>query len=232
MAWKNAVLSRSEQRLMKREALLREAAAAFNRRGFHATSLDDLAANLGVTKAALYYYFPNKQKLLMACFERVMEVAFRSLEEAKRVGSNGREKLHLALKFYLQEMIDEMSCCVIIIEDHSLLPEDQVTHVEVRDRYELELRGLVAAGIEDGSIAPCDPKLVVFTLLGAINWVPKWFSNSGEWTSAQLAAAMTELLERAISSTPSPRLTTSLLDLPKGERQPGSPVKTAPQLQP
>ncbi|MBY0511008.1 MAG: TetR/AcrR family transcriptional regulator [Rhodospirillaceae bacterium] len=54
MAWKNAVVSREEQRELKREALLHEAAAAFNQRGYHATSLDDIANSLGVTKAALY----------------------------------------------------------------------------------------------------------------------------------------------------------------------------------
>jgi TetR/AcrR family transcriptional regulator len=186
---------------MKREALLREAASAFNRRGFHATSLDELAANLGVSKAALYYYFPNKQKLLLACFERVMEVAFRGLERGKKEGRNGREKLQLALRYYLQEMIDELSCCVVIAEDSSLLPEDRAPHVAMRDRYESALRALVREGVSDGSIAACDPELVVFTLLGAINWVPKWFAQDGEWSSEQIAFAMTELFDRAISSS-------------------------------
>jgi TetR/AcrR family transcriptional regulator len=85
MAWKGAVLDRTEQHTMKREAVLREAAAAFNRRGYHSTSLDELAANLGVTKAALYYYFPNKQTLLSACFAQVMQAGFRSLARARAV---------------------------------------------------------------------------------------------------------------------------------------------------
>ncbi|MGE0846056.1 MAG: TetR/AcrR family transcriptional regulator [Flavobacteriaceae bacterium] len=215
MAWKSAVLSRSEQRKLKREALLREAAAAFNRRGFHATSLDDLASNLGVTKAALYYYFPNKQKLLLACIERVMEAAFRSMERARKEGVTGREKLHLSLRYYLQEIIDELSCCVVITEERSLLPEDLAPHIAMRDRYEKALREFVLMGIEDGSIAPGDPKLIVFTLLGAVNWVPKWFSQNGEWSSNQVATAMTELLDRAIAAVPEPSLTVSVKDIPR-----------------
>lgn len=204
--WKNVVPSRVRQHEMKREALMREAAASFNRRGFHATSLEELAANLGVTKAALYYYFPNKHKVLLACFESAMEAAFRGLERAKREGSNGREKLRLALKYYLESMIDELSCGVILTEEHAVPPEDLVDHLRERDRYERTMRALVAEGIKDGSIVPCDPKLVTFTMLGAIHWVTKWFSHSGLWSGPQLAEAMTQLLDRSISSSPVPAL--------------------------
>src|SRR5437763_12062615 len=95
--WKNTVPSRDALYEAKREALLREAASAFNRQGFHATSLDDIARNLGVTKAALYHYFPNKHALLRACFGKAMAVAFQSLERAQREGRTGREKLRLTL---------------------------------------------------------------------------------------------------------------------------------------
>jgi TetR/AcrR family transcriptional regulator len=215
MAWKNVVLSRAEQKNLKREALLREAAAAINRKGFHATSLEDIATSLGVSKATLYYYFPNKQKLLAACFEKVMEAAFESLDEAKRTAPNGREKLRMALQLYLRRMIDEMSCCVIVTEEHSMLAEDRVPHVAARDHYEAEIRSLVQEGIADGSIVPCDPKLVTFAVLGAIHWVPKWFSNEGEWTSTQLSTAIMELLERAISARPASRLAERVSALPR-----------------
>jgi TetR/AcrR family transcriptional regulator len=223
--WNNKMLSRAAQHEMKREALLREAAASFNRRGFHATSLEALAANLGVTKAALYYYFPNKQKVLLACFERAMQAAFTSLERAKAEGRNGREKAHLAIKYYLHEMIDELSCCVVLTEEHAVSPADLSEHITERDRYEQALRDLIREGIEDGSIIACDPKLVVFTMLGAVNWVPKWFSHSGEWTSAQLSEALAQILDRAISATPSAALVSSV-SAPHGHGRtagPGNP---------
>src|ERR1700694_5396409 len=104
--WKNTALSRDALHEAKREALLREAAAAFNRQGFHATSLDDIARNLGVTKAALYHYFPNKNAVLQACFDKAMACAFKSLEHARRVGTTGRQKLRLTLSGYLEQLID------------------------------------------------------------------------------------------------------------------------------
>lgn len=214
MAWKDAVLAREDQRERKREVLLREAAALINKRGFHATSLEEIAIGLGVTKTALYYYFPNKQKLLSACMDRVMKVAFEAAEEAKARGSTGREKLMLALQLYLEKLIDEMSCCVIVSEESSMLPEDRIAHQKQRDKYDTIIRNLVKEGIKDGSIVPCDPKLVTFTLLGAVHWVPKWFSHEGDWTSAQLSHAMMELFERALSAKPAAGLAKSVTDFP------------------
>jgi TetR/AcrR family transcriptional regulator len=101
---------------MKREALLRAAVSAFNRRGFSQTSLDEIAQNLGVTKAALYYYFPTKSALVAACFDRAMKVANESLAIAKRDGRDGREKLILMLRRYLRTMIGELNESLLLTE--------------------------------------------------------------------------------------------------------------------
>ena len=205
--WKNTAFSRDAVHEAKREALLREAAAAFNRQGYHATSLDDIARSLGVTKAALYHYFPNKNALLQACFDKAMAVAFDSLENARRVGATGREKLRLTLSGYLEQLIGDLDCCVVLIEENALLPGERTRLVRDRDRFEHALRDLVREGIDDGSVVPCDPKLAIFAILGALNWVPKWFRDTGPWSARQLTAAFTELFDRALSSDPARALT-------------------------
>jgi len=201
-AWAAAVPSRDELHEAKRIALLREAASAFTRKGFHAASLDDIAQRLGVTKAALYHYFPSKHALLRECFKRALEVGFQGLESARQAGGSARERLRHTLCFYLKEIIDELSCCVVLVEENALLPEDYAALLQERDRFENALRDLVRDGIADGSIVPCDPKLAVFTMLGAVNWVSKWFSQSGAWSADQVSAALTDMLDRMLSATP------------------------------
>jgi TetR/AcrR family transcriptional regulator len=215
--WQDAVPSRSMQREMKREALLRAAVSAFNRRGFGQTSLEEIAQSLGVTKAALYYYFPTKSALVAACFERAMRVANDSLAAAKRDGRDGRDKLTLMLRLYLRAMISESNESLLLTEEHALTPGDRARLVEQRDAFEHELRNLVKAGIRDGSIVPCDPKLTVFVLLGAVHWVPKWFTLNGAWTDAQVSAAICELLDRMLSTSPAPRLTENVAALPAAD---------------
>jgi TetR/AcrR family transcriptional regulator len=201
-AWSAIVPSRDELHEAKRGALLREAASAFTRKGFHAASLDDIAQKLGVTKAALYHYFPSKHALLRECFARALEVGFEGLDKAEATGGNAREKLHNTLRFYLKEMIDELSCCVVLTEENALLPDDYAELLEQRDRFESALRDLIRAGIADGSIVPCDPKLAVFTILGAVHWVSKWFNQSGPWSADAVSTALTDLLDRMVSATP------------------------------
>jgi len=208
--WRNTIPSRDELYEAKREVLLREAASAFNRHGFHATSLDDIAQRLGLTKAALYHYFPSKQTLLSACFTRAMEVAFASLDRARGEGGTGRDTLRRTVSYYLEQMIDELSCCVVLLEENALRPADHAALVHQRDRFENALRGLVRDGIADGSIVTCDPKLVVFAMLGAINWIPKWFRHSGEWSAPQLTVALMELFDRMLSTNPSAALASAV----------------------
>lgn len=215
--WHGVVPSRSMQRAMKREALLRAAVSAFNRRGFSQTSLDEIAESLGVTKAALYYYFPTKSALVAACFERAMKVANDSLAVAKRDGRSGREKLILMLRRYLKTMIGELNELLLLTEEHALTASDRNKLIELRDAFEHELRNLVKDGIRDGSIVPCDPKLAIFVILGAIHWVPKWFTLQGPWTDAQVATAVSEMLDRMLSSSPAKRLTGNVADLPLPE---------------
>lgn len=205
--WDNIVPSRTMQRELKREALLRAAMAAFHRQGFHETSLDEIAQRLGVTRAALYYYFQSKNDLLVACFERAMQLARDSLAKAKRDGAHGREKLILFFKRYLAIATDELGESLLLTEEQALEAEDRLKLIEERDRLERELRALVKEGIKDGSIVPCDPKLTIFLMLGAVNWVPKWFSRKGSWTNLQVAQAAAEMLDRMLSTAPPPKVT-------------------------
>ena len=108
-----------------------------------------------------------------------MDVAFASLDRGRKQGGNGRERLVLTISGYVSQLIDELNCCVVLMEEQALEPDDRVKLVRQRDRFERALRALVKEGIEDGSVVPCDPKLTIFVILGAMNWVAKWFKPSG-----------------------------------------------------
>jgi TetR/AcrR family transcriptional regulator len=212
---------------IKRLEVLREAAASFNFKGYHATSMNEIAASLGVTKAALYHYFPNKNGLLAACFEHAMDAAFAGLERARKDGRNGRERLVLTMSYYVAQLINELNCCVVLMEEQALEPEDHAKLVRQRDRFERALRAFIREGIEDGSVVPCDPKLAIFVILGAMNWVPKWFKPSGVWKSDQLNAALAQMFERLVSSSPAAAMARDVADLPSRADPPSSLISMA-----
>ena len=201
-AWKDAVPAPSAQFDRKREVLLREAAASFNRRGYHGTSLTEIAKKLGVTKAALYTYVPSKEDLLYYCHDAAMDSAIESLHKAQASASSGLQRLALTLRHYLEMMLGQEGGYVVLLEENAMKPAHVRAIVKRRDQFEQGLREFVAEGIADGSIVRCNPKLAVFMMMGALNWGRKWFRPNGSWTGAQIAFALTEMLERSLSSAP------------------------------
>lgn len=74
--------------LSKRQALLSTAAQMFNERGFHATSLDDVAARLGVSNPTLYYYVRSKEQILLECVQQGLEMTLEGIEVSRRAGGS------------------------------------------------------------------------------------------------------------------------------------------------
>ncbi|WP_170984270.1 TetR/AcrR family transcriptional regulator [Rhodoligotrophos defluvii] len=197
-AWKNVVLSRDEQFALKRTALLREAARAFSARGYHQTSLVDVAQTLGVTKAALYYYVSNKQEILYECHMMALDFGEQALAHALQHGRNGREKVVLLTQRYLELLTSEIGSCAVLAEVNALEPENRDRVVKRRDDFDRRFRQLINEGIADGSLRNVDPKLTVFFFMGAANWLTRWFTPDGEKSGAAIAAAFSDLLDRGI----------------------------------
>jgi TetR/AcrR family transcriptional regulator len=213
-AWGNALPSQKEKDEIKRKSILHAAAHCFNRSGFYGTSMDDIAERLGVTKPALYRYVVNKHEVLAACFNLVMDMSFRHLDEGERTGGNGLEKLRITIRGYLAELIGEFGHPVVILEEGALLPDQLNVLISRRDQLERRYRALVEDGMRDGSIIPCSAKLAVFALFGAMNWVPKWYRKGGEWSAEFVADQLVQLITRALDAHPQGL----------GEDAPGAPV--------
>ena len=205
-AWKDAVPVPTAQFDRKREVLLREAAASFNRRGYHGTSLTEIAKKLGVSKAALYTYVPSKEELLYYCHDAAMDSAIESLHKAQASAGTGLQRLTLTLRHYLEMMLGQEGGYVVLLEENAMKPAHVRAIVKRRDQFEQGLREFVVEGIADGSIVRCNPKLAIFMMLGALNWSRKWYRPNGSWSGAQIAHALTEMLERSLSSTPAAAL--------------------------
>ena len=197
-AWKNVVLSRDEQFALKRTALLREAARAFSARGYHQTSLVDVARTLGVTKAALYYYVSNKQEILYECHMMALDFGDQALAYALENGRTGREKVVLLARRYLELLTSEIGSCAVLSEVNALEADNRERVVKRRDEFDQRFRQLIGEGVADGSLRQVDPKLTVFFFMGAANWLTRWFQPQGERSGEALAAAFSDLLEKGI----------------------------------
>ncbi|CAH1690872.1 TetR family transcriptional regulator [Hyphomicrobiales bacterium] len=199
-AWGLSNPTREELREQKREAVIQEAARAFRQKGFRATSMEDIAAALGVTKGALYRYVHDKHEILFECFKVAQHMSDAALETAQAHDGLGLAKLQVFFRSFIESFVAQGIAGTIMSDLDELKPEHRLEVIRGRDRIEHGLRKLISDGIDDGSIRPCRPKLAVFGLMGAVNWIPTWYSPEGEFKPAEIAAMMTDLFVNGLSA--------------------------------
>jgi AcrR family transcriptional regulator len=185
---------RAEERRAKREALLRAAVRMFNDRGFHATSLDDVAASLGVSKPTIYHYLGNKDQVLLECVTFGLEQLLAAAEASRREPGLGADRLRSFLRRYAEINMDDFGRCVIRTGDEALSPESAARFRALKRRIDQAMRGLIEEGRADGSVVADDPKLLAFTLAGALNWPARWYDAGGDRTPEEIAAGMVGIL--------------------------------------
>src|SRR5690348_18418696 len=102
---------------LKREAVILAAAHAFRQRGYHNTSLDDLAASLKVTKPTLYLYVPNKEAILFECFRAGLDSLLQTLDECERADGPARERLFAFIRGYATAIVGDFGWCMLRAEE-------------------------------------------------------------------------------------------------------------------
>jgi len=180
---------------VKRDAVIRAAARAFNARGYHHTSLDDIAADLGVTKPTVYYYVENKEQLLFECFLAGLHPIREAFREAEQAGGSGRERLNAVIRGYALAIASEYGWCMVRAHDQDLRPAMRRQINTLKSEIDQGIRGLLQAGMTDGSIEPCDAKIAAFALAGALNWIAHWYRADESMTAADIADAFVAVFE-------------------------------------
>lgn len=190
---------RRRNRELKRDAVVRAAARAFYRHGFHNTSLDDIAGTLGVTKPTIYYYVENKEQLLFECFRAGLEPIRQGIAALEAARTPARERLNEVVRHYARAIASDFGWCMVRAEDQDLGPELRGRIQALKAEIDRGIRRLLLAGIEDGSIEPCDPKMTAFAMAGALNWIAHWYRENEPMSPDDLAEAFVAVFERGLA---------------------------------
>jgi AcrR family transcriptional regulator len=199
-AWGVAIPNRDEQFEQKRQAVLRTAARTYSKRGFHETTLADIADELNVSKPTLYYYFKSKDDILFECHRIAVEaITDGDTPMPTAAQMNGHDRLLEFLKRYVRMVIDDFGTCLVMTGTNALEPESRGTVIKShRRRIDTMLREILEDGIKDGTLDCPDPKLTAMFIFGAMNWIPRWFHLDGTLTTDELTVRLTDFVLRAI----------------------------------
>ena len=221
---------RESQREAKRNAVLQAAAQLFNERGFHATSLDDIAARLNVTKPTLYYYVKNKDEILLQCVSKGLTMMLEGIDASRAAGGKAIDQLMTCMQVYARIVTMDFGMCLIRVGDEQLPPESRKELRRLKSAIDQEFRRLVAEGVAEGSLQPCDPKMTAFVIAGALSWIGRWYQPGGEYTPEQVAQQCIATLCEGVLRRPVDSTALDAAALPTAKRKAASgKAKTAVQ---
>ncbi|MGI9235572.1 MAG: TetR/AcrR family transcriptional regulator [Woeseiaceae bacterium] len=182
---------------LQKDRMLRAAAKCFNEKGYSGSSLKDVAAILGLTDAALYYYVRNKEELVYQCYLRAAAVGDEAMQRALDDDVDGMQTVLRYLRYHIEMMVGERGPIAIMSEIPSLKPQHRSEVLELSRRHSARFEQILNTGIADGSIAPCDVRMTGNAIMGSINWIPKW--HHGDRSTGQaIAAEFPEILARGL----------------------------------
>ena len=179
-----------------REAVLRTAIDVFNRRGFDATSISDLAAELGVTKSAVYHHFTSKEALLSAALDEALE-GLSSAVEAAATASDGEPsavRLRATVEAAVRILVAHLPAVTLLLRVRGNSDVERAA-LERRRHIDDRLATLVRQAADEGDLrGDVDPDLISRLVFGMVNSLVDWYRPTGPLDAEALAATISSVL--------------------------------------
>jgi AcrR family transcriptional regulator len=180
---------------LTREGILEAAARIFGEKGYHATSMSDIADAVNLQKASLYYHFDSKQEILVALLDHALDLINNNLEIVLAQPLTPDEKLRQAMVSYLETIAENQNLsAVLLLELRSLDPELKARHATRREKFERLWRKLITEGKQAGVFSSVDPSLTGRAILGVMNWTVTWYRKDGPRSATEIANLFADLI--------------------------------------
>ena len=179
----------------RHRTILETAARLICVRGYEGTSMQEIAAACGLTKAGLYHHIQNKEQLLFAIMNYGMDLFENQVlakvkdiaDPVERLSECMRRNIELVTRGASKEVI-------IILHEHATLTGEAREYVDRRKKHYVRfLEDTFSEAVKQGRMRPVDPTIVAFSFLGMVLWVYKWFKPDGRLTDDQIADGMVDL---------------------------------------
>lgn len=173
---------RAQKTERKKTEILQSALKVLADKGYHGTTMEDIASHLLMTKGALYYYFKDKQELV---YESQVKLLNHSIENARtmnEMNTLAQDKLIHGIQLHITYVLENKSGFELMVKPEEIFSKEQLQVIyRLRQMYEQQYDILLKDGIKDGSfnIMQEEIKIVRNLILGAMNWTTQWYSPEG-----------------------------------------------------
>lgn len=168
-------------------SLLDVAVRVFNDRGYDGTSMEDLAAALGISKSGIYHHVDSKEALLGLALDRALTSLFAVLEEPAATTGPARDRLEHVVRRSVEVLDVELAFVTLLLRVRGNTPTELVA-LERRREFDRRVSEMVAAAVDEGDLRDdLDPALVTRLLFGTVNSLVEWYRPGGEIGVAAVA---------------------------------------------
>ncbi|ATY83664.1 TetR/AcrR family transcriptional regulator [Kyrpidia spormannii] len=178
----------------KYEEIAAAAIQLFEQKGYHATSVQDIADAVGLQKGSLYHYIASKEELLLKITHQAISGFVRRLEEIIDTDLPVEERFRQGIRTHMQYITQYLSMSTVLLREAFSLgePHNEVIR-DLTDRYLNLWTQIINEGVAAGVFYVKDSRIAALTILGSCNWVYRWFKEEGKYTAEEIADQMADL---------------------------------------
>lgn len=178
------------------QRVLAGASKAFREIGYAQTTLEDVAAEAGINRATLYYYVGTKEELLVALLYRPLHQMAANARAIASLDLSATERLRLIMARYVKDMVETPELFIFMADNvHRVLKVAEAADIAANaDAYGKTVVSVLQEGIQAGEFRPdLDPQLAMVFLVGAFNWIHRWYKPTGPMSLDEIGSAFTTL---------------------------------------
>jgi TetR/AcrR family transcriptional regulator, cholesterol catabolism regulator len=184
-----------------RQEILRTAARLFQQRGYDATSMNDVAAALKLSKGGLYHHFQSKDEILFEIMNHAMEITQERVLDPVRSIAGPEERLRALIRLHIEVVLSprDREITVMLHENHPLPPALRKRINTRKKEYIHFVESLIAEVQKEAhrtraAKGVVSPRAAAFALLGMINWIYQWYKPEGDLQTHNLVPQFTDLV--------------------------------------
>lgn len=186
---------------VRRKDIIRAAARVFRERGFHGTTMQQIADAVGLQKGSLYHHITSKEELLHEVMMAGLTHLGECLEAVVSSPLPPTEKLCQLIETHIRYATENMDIATVVLFEHQAMlgfPALRKEYISRRDFFESQFRTAIQEGVDSGDFLPVDVPIVAQALLGAHNWLVMWYRPEGRLSSQEIAAIIADTFMRGL----------------------------------
>ncbi|HEU5099948.1 MAG TPA: TetR/AcrR family transcriptional regulator [Roseiflexaceae bacterium] len=183
----------------RKDQIYAAAERLFSERGYHATSMREIARELQIEGGSLYSHINGKQELLYQIVLRGSEQFLAVAREVSAMAGPARARLRELMRRHLAIVAESTPRAIVYFHEWRHLDHEHQDAIRARrDQYEAYVRRIIREGVAAGEFTPYDERLLGLQILSVLNWTYQWYSPGGTWNADELAERFFELLMRGM----------------------------------